>query len=141
MPAVVALTIAAVYLLQAQVHWEWRRLRERDESWELVQEIARVAATPGVHVVLDIDVSDYTLLGEPRLRPRTFPAPEDVSQLTIGGPARLWVVRRLREKTQFVLDRDFDAERFDSVQVRFSPRRVWVSTSGAYELYVADLRP
>ncbi len=130
--------VSAAYLLQAQARWAVTRLQP-EESWELVKRVRALEAEPGVHVLFDNDVSDYAVAASARLRARLYPAPEEARRLEASSPVRLWLVWRPRERTAYVHDSDFDRKRFEAVRTRFGARQVWHSSSGAYELYSADV--
>ena len=137
--AAVLLLVGVLYLLQAQGRFALSRLGAHDESWELVERVRALERQPGLHVVLDNDVSDYVIAAGPRLVARLYPDPAQGPRLVAGRPAELWLVRRLREPTPYVIDREWDRKRFDAVRARFGVRREWVSSGGAYELWHAPV--
>ncbi len=136
--SLVVLAVAALYLLQAQARWTVARLVP-DESWELVQRIRAVTGAPGLHVVCDNDVSDLAVEASPRLRARLYPAVEETAALTASAPVHLWLVWRPAEPTAYVREADYDRKRFEALRTRFGARLAWRSSSGAYELYSAEV--
>lgn len=135
------LLVGVIYLIQAQGRSAFAQLGAHDESWELVERVRALERSPGLHVVLDNDVSDYVVAAGPRLFARLYPDPERGPRLVAGRPAELWLVRRLREPTAYVTDPDWDRKRFEAVRTRFSARQVWVSSGGGYELWNARVGP
>jgi hypothetical protein len=133
------LAVAGVYLLQAQARWEYQRLTNPDESWELVQQVRGLADHDGLQVVCDIDVSDYLVTAPPNLIAIGYPGAEQVPHLKVSRPADLWLVRRVNESTAYMLDPDFDARRFRALSNRFPAKKVWTSSRGNYELYHARI--
>lgn len=138
--ALTILAFATVYLLQAQVRWELQRQRPQ-ESWELTSAVLSRSAAPGLHVVLDNDVSNYVLAARPDVLLQGYPAPDDLDQLQVGRPADLWLVWRPNEPTPYVLDRDRDQKRVEALRARFGAVSVWRSSQGSYELLHARLEP
>jgi hypothetical protein len=139
--AVGILLTSLIYLLQAHVRTEVRRLTVPDESWQLVERVRKLAAHPGLQVVCDTDVSDYIVSAGPNLLARGYPAVAQAPRLVVTRAADLWLVRRPNERTAYVSEPEFDARRFWALARRFGARRVWVSSNGNYELYHARLRP
>jgi hypothetical protein len=135
--AVALLLLGVLYLLQGRGRLALSRLGAHDESWELVARVRALEGRPGLHVVLDNDVSDYVIAAGPKLVARLYPDPEQGPRLVAGRPAELWLVRRLREPTPYVRDHEWDRKRFETVRARFGARRAWVSSGGGYELWHA----
>ncbi len=135
------LCVGALYLVQAQARGVLGELRRHDERQELVERVRVLEEQPGLHVVLDTDVSEYVLGAGARLLARGWPDPGDAAGLVASRPCELWLVRRLRETTPYVRDRDWDRKRFDAVRARVGAARVWSSSTGAYELWHATLGP
>lgn len=135
------LLVGALYLLQAQGRAVLAQLAAQDERQELVAHVRALGRRPGLHVVLDNDVSEYVLSAGARLVARGYPEPDTAPTLVAGRRAEAWLVRRLREPTPYVRDRDWDRKRFDAVRARFGGTRVWVSSRGAYEVWHAPVGP
>lgn len=136
--ALLVLTLGGLYLLQAQARWTVARMRP-EESWELVQRVRAIENEPGLHVVFDNDVSDYTVSASPRLRARLYPTPEEAASLRTSAPVHLWLVWRPHEPTAYIREVGYDRKRFQAASSRFGAHLVWRSSAGAYELYSAGL--
>ncbi len=134
------LLFGILYLLQAHGRAALAHLgpEERDELRVHVRDLER---RPGLHVVLDNDVSEHVLTAGARLVPRGYPEPADVPGLRASQPAELWAVRRLREPTPYVRDGDWDRKRFEAVRARFGLTPRWRSSGGAYEIWHARIGP
>lgn len=134
------LLFGILYLLQAHGRAALAHLgpEERDELRVHVRDLER---RPGLHVVLDNDVSEHVLTAGARLVARGYPEPADVPGLSASQPAELWAVRRLREPTPYVRDRDWDRRRFEAVRARFGLTLRWRSSGGAYEVWQARIGP
>lgn len=132
--------LALIYLLQAQARWTLGALHP-DESWELVQRVRAVGQQPGLHVVVDNDVSDYVVQAGPRLLARLYPDPAAVPALRASTPLHLWLVWRPDEPSAYVIEPDFDRKRFEALRDRFGAQRVWSSKTGRYQLYRAEVQP
>lgn len=138
---VLALSIlGASYLAQAEVRREARILREPDESWELVRYVRGLESHPGLHVVVDVDVSDYLATAGARLIATCYPAPEDLPKLHAGQAASLWLVHRVGFLApSHVAGAKFDPHlfepRFDALRNCTQAHRVWVSTGGDLEVW------
>ncbi len=132
--------LGLLYLLQAHGRSALAHLgpEEREELAAHVRELER---RPGLHVVLDNDVSVYVLTAGARLVARGYPDPQGAPTLSAGQPAELWAVRRLHEPTPYVRDREWDRKRFEAVRARFGLVRSWSSSGGAYEVWRARVGP
>jgi hypothetical protein len=138
---VALLALSSLYLLQAAARSERSLLREHDESLELVARVRSLSALPGLNVVFDTDVSDYVLHPETNLIANSYPPESELSRVHLGRPATLWLVRRVHETTAYVLDRDADRRRFETLKGQFHATRVWISSGGSYEIYGAQAGP
>jgi hypothetical protein len=136
--AAAALVLFGVlYLIQAHGRTTLSQLGAREERQELVAQVRDLERSPGLHVVFDNDVSEYVLTAGARLIARGYPEPVDAPAAFASRPAELWAVRRLRERTPYVRDPQWDQKRFDALSARFALRRVWTSSHGGYELWHA----
>jgi hypothetical protein len=138
--AVALLGISILYLAQAATRQEARQLGP-DESHELVEQVRSLASRSGMHVVFDTDVSDYVIQHAGNIVAYQYPGVERVSQLRVSEAGELWLVRRVRERTAYVTDPEYDARRFHALTSRFGGVRVWQSSGGSYELHHAQLHP
>ena len=135
------LLAGVLYLLQAQGRTLLAQLGAHDEREELTAHVRAFERRPGLHVVFDNDISEYVLTAGARLVARYYPDPGDAAAVVAGRPAELWLVRRLKEPTAYVIDRDWDRKRFEALRARFGGEREWVSSAGAYEVWRASVGP
>jgi hypothetical protein len=135
------LFVGCLYLLQGHIRNGWRAMTQRDESLELVEQVRSLGQRQGPQVVFDIDVSDYVLSPEPNVLTFLYPDSNQVAHLKAVTAADLWLVRRVQEKTAYLLDKEADARRFAALADRFGAARAWVSSGGNYELYHARVPP
>jgi hypothetical protein len=136
--AVALVGVSVLYLAQAAIRLEVQQLGP-DESYELVEQVRSLGSRSGLHVVFDIDVSDYIVQPPGNVIAYPYPGAEQVPTLRASGPGELWLVRRVRERTAYVTDPDYDGRRFRALATRFGVMRVWQSSSGGYELHHAAL--
>lgn len=132
------LGVAALYLFQAHVRWERERLRPQ-ESWELTAQVLERTQAPGLHVVLDNDVSTYVQPGREALVLAGYPDEASVATLQASQPVELWVVWRPHEPTVYLLDQDRDRRRVEALRKRFGLVLTWRSPRGSYDLLHASL--
>ena len=133
-------------MAQAEIRREVAERRQHDESWEVVQYVRGLESREGLHVVLDIDVSDYILTAGDRLFAVCYPAPSDISKLSTSKPAELWLVHRvgLKAPGHVAGARDHPElyeRRFAAFRDRSQATRSWVSSGGNYEVWHAALVP
>ncbi len=127
----------AIYVLQADARGEIREMSAPDESLQLVRFVREIGNRPGIEVVFDNDVSDYLLFDDANLFAMGYPEPSSVAGLTVSRPATIWLVRRLKEKSAYQIDPDYDAKRFETMRGRFRAELAWRSSGGAFEVYRA----
>ena len=139
--AIGVMVVGSLYLVQAGARWQARWLTESDESWEAVEEIIDVQRRPGIHVVVDQDVSDYIIRGGPDLVATWYWDPEKLDRMTVGRPADLWVVWRTKERSAYFMDPEHDIRRFEAARKRFGIEKAWTSSGGAFEIWHAKLEP
>lgn len=135
------LLVGVLYVLQGHGRTALGKLSVPEERHELVAQVRALERRPGLHVVLDNDVSEYVLAAGRRLLARGYPDPADAPSLSASRPAELWCVRRLREPTPYVKDRDWDRKRFEALRARFPLVRAWTSSGGAYEIWHVSVGP
>ncbi len=131
------LAVSFVYLLQAEVRWQRQFLTTPEESLELVRAVLERTSGNGRDVVFDIDISDYLLASEPGLTSYLYPEPAAAARLFTTEPMHVWIARRVRERTAYVKDPEFDSRRFEALRDHFRAARVWTSSLGGFELYHA----
>lgn len=133
--AVLALTISALYSFQAQMRTSLHALVHTADLVILRAQLLGIPLSDRRIVVFDNDISDHRLLGRSDMTAFTYPEPNAVSALTVSSPTDVWVVRRLKEKTQYVTEADFDLKRTTALIERFGAKKEWASSNGAFELY------
>ena len=139
--AMMLLVLSAGYLVQAHLKWQHQLLSTPDESWELVRAVAAKTTEPGMHVVFDIDVSDYVVNSPPGTILRVYGDESEAQRLLSSRPAHVWIVRRVNEHTAFVKDPLRDWRTFEALRGHFGADRVWSSSHGSFEIYRAWVEP
>lgn len=124
------LAVGMGYLLQAHVRWEIQYLTKPEVSVELAAKILALPDSGRMNIVFDIDNSKYVVSGRSDLLAFMSPSAIETGRLTASRPADVWVVRRLKERSAYQLDPDFDLKRFGA-------EPVWNSSNGDFELYHA----
>jgi len=132
----ILLSVAVLYVGQAEVRWTATRLRAGEEDRPLLAQLARIArSSPRRAVIFDMDTSRYLLWDSEKFAPRLYPAPSQTLQAS--KPVDVWIVERLGQRTAYVSDPRFDRKRLDALRARFNPAMEW--SDGSFRLYHATL--
>ena len=133
---VVLLSVAVLYVGQAEVRWTASRLRAGQDDLSLLSQLAGIARNaPRRSVVFDIDISRYLLWDSDRFSPRLYPA--SAQSLHASKPVDVWIVERVAQKTAYMSDPQFDRKRLDALRARFNPALVW--SDARFRLYRATV--
>jgi hypothetical protein len=120
----VLLSVAVLYVGQAEVRWTASRLRAGQDDVSLLSQLAGIArSSPRRSVIFDIDISRYLLWDSERFSPRLYPA--SAQNLHASKPVDVWIVERLAQKTAYMSDPQFDRKRLDALRAHFNPALVW----------------
>jgi hypothetical protein len=129
------LSIAVLYLGQAEARWTMTRLRAGEEDAPLLAQLAAIRNSPARSVVFDTDISRYLLWDSDGFSPRLYPP--SARSLRTSKPVDVWIVERIGQKTAYVSDPQFDRKRLDALRARFNPALVW--SDARFRLYRAKV--